>query len=240
MGKFEIANDLAILAAGRNPQWASQSGGFAGTPDGDGDGLYLEDSVVTLVDVGLREEVHRRTARVTATTLDLAADYTVTINGTACVATGAHADRDAMINELVAAINASAQAGVVTATAVDDDDVAGGVDTTVLIRGDVDTEFSIDISATGTGVLACVADASSAVLRMWHTYATNGDDTPDGWRHPFDAEYTIDWRGFGERFSTSGLDRLFVEVDDIAGHASDGGSVTYTDPVIRIGPCVTE
>jgi hypothetical protein len=235
MGQFEIANELAILAGGRNPQWVEQED-YDGAPTSAGDGVHLEDSLKTLVDVRLREDVHRRTARVTVTTLDLTANYTVTINGTACAATGPFADRAEVINDLVTAINGSGIASAVTASAADEDSGVSGVDT-VKIVGDTETDFSIDISATGTGVLACEADAVSAEMQIYVTYG--GTNAPDGWRAPLECQWTLDVLGFGERFDTPGIDRMYVGLSSIDGHANDGASVTYA-PTVHIGPCVTE
>lgn len=231
MGKYEKANELAILAAGRNPQWDAPSA-WENAPSSASSGVYCENSLVALVDVMLRQEAHRRTAVVSVTTLDLAADYTVTINGVAAVATGAHASLDAMLTELEVAINALAGDPVV-ATA----DLAAD---TITIVGSAQDDYSIAVSATGTGVLACVADASSATLYGWLVYQAGNANTPEGWRHPYDAEYAIDWSGYADRWTAAGIDRLYVEVRDLAGFAGDGGSVTYNDPVVRIGPCVTE
>ena len=231
MGKFETANDLAILAAGRVPQWDAPSE-WDGAPASESSGVYLVNALVAVCDVRLRTTAHRRTAVVTVSVLDLAADYTVEIDAFVCVATGAHADLDALLTEIAAIVNSTAGA-TVTATA----DLTAD---TVTIVGDAQDDFAIDISATGAGVLACVADASTATVFVWALYKEGNDNTPEGWRHPFDAEYAIDWSGYSDRFTVGGLDRLYLEVRALAGFAGDGGSVTLNDPVVRIGPCVTE
>jgi hypothetical protein len=235
MGQYETANILAILSGGRNPQWEEQED-YDGAPAAAGDGVYLEDAVHALVDVKMREEVHRRTARVTVSTLDLAANYTVTINGTACTATGAFADRAEVINDLVSAINGSGIASAVTASATDEDSGISGVDT-VKIVGDTEADFTIDISATGTGVLACTADPTTAEMQVYVTYGSS--NAPTGWRAPLDCQWTLDKRGFCERFDTAGLDRMYVSLTSIDG-AGDGATVTYPNVAVLIGPCVVE
>ena len=237
MGKFEKANLLAILAGGRRPQWEEQAS-YSGAPNSVSDGNSMEDAILSMLSVEMREEAHRRTARVTVSTLDLAANYTVTINGTAHTENGPFADRAEIINDLVAAINAGAQAGVVTASAVDEDSGIAGVDT-VKIVGDVEADFTITMSATGTGVLAVVADPTTAGMRLWAKFRSAGSSVaPAAWTMIYDQDFTLDIRGFNESFRVAGLDRLYAELYSVDG-AGDGASVTYA-PTVTHGPCVTE
>lgn len=235
---YDTANILAILAAARNPEWSTQLGhdGTSGTdadayPSSAGAGVDLVNSVQALVAVEMRAAVHRRRSVVTVTTLDLAADYTVTIDGNACVATGAHADLDAMLTELAGAINASVPLdGVVTATA----DLTAD---TVTIISDTNADYTITMSATGTGVLAIEADPTTAKLRLWAKCRSSS--APSTWIQILDQEFDITGVGFLERFDVGGLDRLYVEVATVDG-TGDGASVTYTTPTVKIGPCVSE
>lgn len=235
---YDTANVLAILAGARNPQWSTQLG-HDGTPSTDADaypsssgaGVDLLNSVQALVAVEMRAAAHRRRSVVTVTTLDLTADYTVTIDGNACVATGAHADLDALLTELASAINASVPLdGVVTASA----DLTAN---TVTIVSDTNADYTITMSATGSGVLAVEADPTTAKLRLWATCRSSS--APATWINILDQEYDVTSRGFLERFDVAGLDRLYVEVADVDG-TGDGASVTYTTPTIKVGPCVSE
>jgi len=236
MGKFEKANDLAILAGARRPQWAQQVA-YDGAPSSASSGVYMEDAISSVLSVEMREEAHRRTARVTVSVVDLAADYTVTINGTACTALGPFVDAEQIITDLVMAINASAEAPVVTASAVDTDDDT--IDDTVKIVGDIELHFTIDISATGTGVLACVADPDTAGLRIFATYRKSGSSSaPAAWTLVYDQDFPLDYRGFSERPTVAAVDRLYAELYDVDG-TGDGASVTYA-PTVMHGPCVTE
>lgn len=235
MGKFETANALAILAGARVPSWTEQAA-WTTPPQSASAGVYLENSLFTMLAVEMREEVHRRTARVTISTLDLAASYTVTINGTACTAAGPFANLPAIINGLVTAINASAIASAVTASAVDEDASIAGVET-VKIVGDNSTDYTITMSATGTGVLAVVADPTIATLKIYAKL--RGSSAPSAWVAPYDASYALDWTGYVERLACAGVDRFAAELSDVDG-TGDGASVTYTNVTVKIGPCVAE
>lgn len=233
---YDTANILAILAAARNPEWSTQLGhdGTSGTdadayPSSAGAGVDLVNSVQALVAVEMRAAVHRRRSVVTVTTLDLTADYTVTINGTACIATGVHADLDALLTELALIINTNVPS-TVTASA----DLTAN---TVTIVSDTNADYTITMSATGTGVLAIEADPTTAKLRLWAKCRSSS--APSTWIQILDQEFDVTSVGFLERFDVGGLDRLYVEVATVDG-TGDGASVTYTTPVIKIGPCVSE
>lgn len=247
MGKFQLGNELAILSAGRNPSWVEQSpydgtADFAGAPDSAASGVAMNDAVVAFLAVEMRVNAAFRTARVTITTLDLAATtYTVTINGTSHSVAPAFADRAEILSDLVTAINGGAQASVVTASSEDEDDAITGNDTLKIV-GDVEADFTIGVSvAGGTGVLAVKADPSAGTLRVWTK--TEGSDVtaptrPTAWLQPYGAEYGIDQRGYLERWPVAGMERVYVELDDLT-CAGDTGTVTY-QPCVKIGPCVTE
>lgn len=235
---FEDSTILSILSAGASPSWTSidDEANYTGYPAAADAGVYLNGALKTLVAVDMREAVHRRTARVTIPTYDGAADYTVTINATAItVAAAAHATLNELIDALATAINASgAINALVTAS---DEDNAG---TTLLIVGDVDADFTIDATATGTGTVAIVADPDTASVRIWGSLkAASGETAPSGWRLVNDATFAIDERGFLERFDTAGFDRLYVELASVDG-TGDGDSdatltITYV-PTVRVGP----
>lgn len=243
MPSIQSVNIEAILSVGRTPEWQKQTS-FTGAPSSAISGIWLDNTVVTLVTVDLRETLAKRTARVTMATLDTGATYTVTIAGSACQK-ATPTDEDDLLTGLRDAINAGVSA-TVTAVALD----ASGVDVSissaaaksVLIRGVAEADYAIAISATGTGALACVADAASASVRLFGTIRGSAKDAsttaPSGWRMINGASgITVDYRGWLERFQAPGLDRLYVELYDIAGHGSDGGTVTYA-PTVHVGPAV--
>ena len=252
MSTFETANLLSILAAGRVPSWTEQTA-FSGAPDADDDGVDIstvesKGAIVAMIGVDLREDVHRRKAVVTATH-DATSTYTVTINGTAH-ADATPTDLDELMTDLRDAINAGAQASAVTATALDSDGadvtVSGNPATQLQILGDNDLDWYIDISvAGGAGTIACVADPSSATMRLWSRFrAATGTTAPGSWRAILldgtSADLSLTWVGHAERYATAWLSPLYVELDDIDGNASDGASVPYSNPAVNIGPCIKE
>lgn len=233
---YETANVLAILSGARNPQWATQLGhdGTSGTdadayPSSAAAGVDLLNSVQALVSVEMRAAAHRRRTVVTVTTVDLAADYTVTIDGTPYTATGAHVDLDAILTELASEINGGAPP-IVTASA----DLTANTLTIVSITN---ADYTVAVSATGTGVLAAEADPTEAKLRIWAK--CRSASAPSAWVNILDQEYDLTSKGFLERFDVAGLDRLYVEVADVDG-TGDDASITYVVPTVKVGPCVSE
>ena len=235
MGMLDTSNTLAILAAGRVPEWYAQLGhdGTSGT-DADGypsavsAGVDLLNTMQAVVAVEMRAAAHRRRSVISVTTLDLAATYTVTINVTGCVAAGPFADLDALLTALALAIN-TALSPTITATS----DLTAN---TITVIG-TNADYTITMSATGTGVLAIEADPTTATLRIWAKLRSSS--APSTWLQVLDQEYALTHVGFLERFDVAALDRLYVEVTDVDG-TGDGASVTYTYPTIKVGPCVAE
>lgn len=262
-GNAESLNAAGLLAIALTPEWVDQAS-YTGAPTSASAGVSLAVSELNatpkaMVRVSARTNVHRREARVTVTTRDATANYTVTVNGTAiATTTGAFANNDLILVELKAKIAADATVGgaagasqVVTSILLDangdetDGTVAGGTAAaTLVVQGTVEADYSIAVSAGGTGVLACEADPVSFDLRVFGYEAgivRDGSDASSGWDMILDGDYTsLDYRGFIERYDVAGLSRLYVEVDNIAGHASDGGTVTYAMSRVRIGPSVLE
>lgn len=238
MGKFETANLLAIVAAGRNPQWVEQTA-YEDPPTSASDGTYLEEAVVTLVRVDLRETLSARTAYFVIDAVDLTAVYELVLDGTSVTydAGGAGAtDLDDVLAGIVAAVQGNVTTNaLVNVTVVDTDD--DGVDDAVRIEGRAIDDYTLDYSTTGTPTVRVLADPATASIRFYATVAGTGTK-PDGWVQPYDANYPIAFRGFIERFETAGLDRGYVEVYDMA-CAGDGASVTYT-ATVTLGPCVVE
>jgi hypothetical protein len=241
---FTTATQLAILAAGRAPVWDEQDADDALLPpSAASDGTNLQSAVRALVHVTLREDPHHRTAYLN-TDGTLTGTYTVTIDGTAVAynaTAGAPANEAALVTAIAAAINADGTVGpLVTATAVDADGLTTGTLTQVRIRGDAEADYSIDFAHSAAAVITCVADLCSAEMRLWWSMgARAGSTAPTPWAWSGE-EYTIDRRGLVERFDTAGLSRLFVQVSNRQGHAGDGSSVTFADPVINVGPCLSE
>lgn len=265
-------NEIAELNACRLPSWLPKV-----TPDIDGApstadaGVALAPTITNgttaaRVAVKLREDVYRRTARVTVTTRDAAANYTVTVNGTAIATTsGSFATDDSVLVELKAKIDADTTVGqavappgspVIDSYLIDSSGdvtlgtVAGGnAAVALVIIGEADTDYSIAVSAGGTGVLACKADPLTATAYIWLTAGGRGEDgTSDkpgdvDWCLADDGAKSVTRRGLAINLNVGGWARLYVELGSVAGHGSDGGTVTYTDansPVVWVGPAARE
>lgn len=232
MGKFEKGNELAILTAGRRPDWQLQES-YTGIPASASAGVALNDAVITYPVVAARTEAHRRKAVVTVGTLDLTATYTVTIDGTDVdydAAADTAADEADVLAGIVAAITADATVNLIVTAVVSGE--------TVIIRGIGQDHYSIDISATGSAVLECVADPDSGSIIVWTWMREQGSNSPSWWVSPNGSDYTLAARGFVERFETAGVDRMYVQVFNLDG-TGDGAEVDYA-VVVRIGPSVTE
>lgn len=234
---YTTATQLAILQAGRAPVWQVQADAGSTTPPTAADsGVALQSATRALVHVSLREQAHRRTARLTIPVVDLTCTYTVTIDGTAVAydATGAGAaDLEDIIDGIAAAITANGTVNqIVTATAVDGD--------TVLIRGIGEANFGIDFSESDAATVAVVADPCDAELRLWWFMgARPGSTPPQAWA--WEGEMIeVDRRGLTKRLDVAGLDRLHVQLSNRRGHSGDGSIVTLSTPTIGIGPCLTE
>lgn len=258
-------NTIAELSSCRRPSWTPKTTtGLTSAPNAADDGVSLADaaSPATRVAIALREDVWRRTARVTVTTRDAAANYTVTVNGTAiATTTGSFATDDLVLVELKAKIAADATVGQAAATPIVDSylidstgtttvGTAGGGNaaTALIVIGEAQADYSIAVSATGTGVLACKADPSTATAYVYLTAAGVGEtattDKPGttDWFLADDGTKSITYRGLALNLNTGGWDRVYVEVVP-AGFAGDGGSVTFTDansPTAFIGPASRE
>ena len=260
-------NIIGELSACRRPVWTRKvTTAITSAPDAADDGVSLADadSPASRIMICLRENVWRRTARVTVTTRDAAANYTVTVNGTAiATTTGSFATNDAILVELKAKIAADATVGgaaganqKITSYLIDTNGdttvgTAGGGNAAValVVTGTIQADYYIAVSAGGTGVLACKADPLTATAYIYVTAdgvansATTDKPGTTDWALVDDGTKSVTYRGLALNLTTGGWERLHVELGSIAGHASDGGSVTFTDtnsPRVFIGPASRE
>ena len=75
---YTTATQLAVLQAGRGVVWETQDdAGSTAPPSAADSGVYLQNAVRALVHVSLREQPHRRSARLTIPVVDLTANGTV-------------------------------------------------------------------------------------------------------------------------------------------------------------------
>lgn len=254
---FTTVNQLSILAIGRRVQWVRQtlpaltgSGTPAGAsipkPSSPTDGHFLQNSPTTLIAIDLREVPTVKTCKVTVPTVDLTGTYTTIVDGNLVTFVAAAADLNALIIAWRDFINASAPTNTIVIASGEDSTGAGGTFDTLVIKGLTVTDYSLVIAATtGTGVVAGVYDASSAMARLFGThksFSSTGDPIAL-WHKANDALYQIDTDNFIERFDTAGLDRGYVELFEVRGHALDGvgtsASFIYAARV-TFGPSVQE
>lgn len=247
MGLFEDLNRAGLLAIGLMPEWVDiASADYLTPPDAADSGVYLQNSPRVLISVDVRDQVHRRTARVVVGTADLTTTvYTVTINGTAVAydaSASLPADATALVAGIAAALEADGTVGPLVVATADPD----APTTTILIRGASATDYSIAVSVVGgTGTLSCNADAVSCTV---HAYLTAGGIVKTGstgsagrWKRPAEGVWTgVAYRGVCERLDCGGYDRIAIELTSIAGHASDGGTVTFNIARVMVGPAVLE
>ncbi|MFU8802634.1 MAG: hypothetical protein ACNA8W_02385 [Bradymonadaceae bacterium] len=225
MGAFELLNRLGILSIGRRPEWKTPAS--TGIPTSPTAGVSIAGAVKTMVWLECREELHRRTARVTITN-DAATTYTVTIGGNA-VATGGEATLEATIDAMVEDINTDVDAGALVVASRE----GAGDDSVLLLRGAGSADYTLTVGAeTGSGTIDFTADATTA--EVWvYLYADGIGDKPEGWAIAKDGHWgdigdEIDFRGITERLETAGYSRCAVEV------VADGAVQ------VQIGPGVME
>jgi hypothetical protein len=248
------------LASARNPVVPS---GYDGAdvldPPSASSGVAISGAMALLVLPALRVDPFRRTAYVLVDTLDLAADYTLTIDGDDVTVTGPFTDLDDLLTTWVTAINADVTVGAkIQADAWTGYDSTG--DAVLRVRGKSGTAYhdivpltySVDASATGTAVLSIAADAESATMRLYwrpQHVPTGGAVYDSGarsvaWRiiaastSTGTAEYAIGPAGLAMRADCAGALRIYAGLSDVAGVAGDG-SATYLARV-DLTPCVQE
>ncbi len=249
MGLFENLNTKGLLALGIQPEWVDvEAAGYTNPPNSAADGVYLQDSPKAHACIALRETVHARTCRAVIGTAALTGTtYTITIDGNAVAydsTAEAPADADALVQGIVDGINGDGTVGPLVTATVDEDDEDG---LTIKIVGDSEDDYSFAAAvAGGTGTFASqTADPISCDVRVFVTpggiVKSGSDGNPDGWVAPLDAIYTgIDYRGWMERFDVAGCDRMYLQLENIAKHGSDGGSVTVEPYKVMVGPSVIE
>lgn len=243
-GSFNDSLNLAILAAGASPSWVAQpayagapAAADAGTALGDGDGFVLK----TQAAVDLRADPAFRAIVATVNTYDASADFVLTLGGTVItVASAGHSDEPELLAAMKTAIEANGTTNaLITVVARDtngDDTATSGLDAVSLsLTGKAEADYAIVASATGSGVWAIAAEASTATVRAY--IVAGGSSPPSGWRLANNGEWAITRRNWGERLDTAGCARLYIEVADLAGPAGDGASfITYAPALVRAGP----
>lgn len=227
MSLFARVNAIAELTAARNVSLTEFTAAtVSGLPSSTVDGIDVSDTVRATYRVRMRRNVNYRTSTVTITYV-AATTYRVTINGTN-VDTAANTDLATTLGDIATAINGSGVASAVTAVASA---------TNVVITGDSEAAYSVAVSITaGSGTIACVADPESAEIGI---YFRNKSTTDTAWVLGNALTGTLDSKGFEETLAVGPYSRTYLHLHTVAGHASDGGTVTY-DPLVTLGAAIAE
>lgn len=244
MSAYTDALAAQVLAAGNRATWVEQTA-YEGIPASDSAGVALGGALAVMADVQLREVAHARTAYVTVKTLGTAETWTTTINGTAVAfVAGGGDDLEEVAAGIAAAIMANGTVNVIVAAVVEayvatgDSDpliALDGLDVVVRIRGLGEADFYINAAVSTGGDLNVQADAITATASVWYQYG-GGGAKPTGWRRvPGTSAIAVDTGGYPFPLSTPSLNRVYVQLADVTGHASDGGAVTPT-ATVSIGP----
>lgn len=216
---FELVNRLGVRSAGRSPSWTRQED-TTGAPTTASAGVNIRDALKTLIHVSLREEAHRRTARVEPE-YDSDTVYRVTIDGNDVDTNtdeGTIGDLDALLAEIRDNLNGDATVGDIVTASVEDDQVK--------IVGQDEADYTIETSiVSGAGTIDHTADATQASARVW-LYDGGRGDRPRKWVLAADSDFgDLGYRGVTERITTSGYSRIYVEV-----HGEDGGTAVSIGP----------
>lgn len=237
MGLVQAANELAYLRIGSFPTWTSiaqvTDATEPGAPTTAGDGVALNGAVVALVAVRPRATSAYRSFTYEVTAYDAATTYEIGIpSGPTTVSTSAAGSAALTAAALKTAIEGNGTLNALWTVTVD------GATLTIVGKASDDYAISAGVSS-GTGTIEVIADASSAKARIWlseggdpSTRNTAAWDPPE--TQPFAT--AVDCYGSTERVDVAGHTQVYVQLYDLAGHASDVGVDNVTAQG-RIGVC---
>lgn len=228
---FTLANQLLILGAGRRPSWREITD-TEGPPSLASDGVATGEALVAMLAVYPRENSAYRTTYAVVDTLDLTADYTLTIGGFDVVAEGPFSDLADLLATMQAAIQADTDANALVVVTVTEDDELK------LVGRDAD-DYSLDGSATGTGEWALSGDATGALVRLHGIpYDTTGL-IADRWGTFSDGDIDVPATGLVVPRAVAGFAQLYVELVTTDIHDDDSADLVASVAVL-LGPCPTE
>lgn len=171
-GLFEIVNLLSVLLVGRKPEWQLQAP-LTALPASLAAGVALGNSPRAGIHIALREELHRKTARVKISVGDAATTYGIVIGGNA-ISTVGEAAREDIVQELIILLEASAPINALVTYGTESSD--GVLADTIVIRGKSSADYTITASATGgVGALVLTKDATTCTAKV---YGLPGGKTP--------------------------------------------------------------
>lgn len=163
-GLFEIVNQLSVLLVGRKPEWKLQPA-LTTLPATTAAGVATGNSPRMALHIALREELHRKTARVKITAGDAATTYGITIGGTTISDVG-ESNLEDIVQELLGLLGASAP---INALVTYSTEASNGADVdTIVFKGKSNADYTITASATGgAGALELTKDATTASAKVY-------------------------------------------------------------------------
>ena len=210
----------------RRPNWTEQED-TQGLPESMTEGVYLRDSIKAPVHVALRERIGHKTSRIAITDANEAGsiDIDVDLEGVVTYTVQPGDEPEDVASGIVDAINEDATlSDIVTATAIDHE---------VVIEGDTEDNYDLDVSLTDVEA-DVTQDAHSCQIRVYLLPKGQGD-VPQAWTILNGGEFTIpSYRGWTERFVAAGFERMYVEV-----HNVDVGTSSHPESgqvSVHIGP----
>lgn len=251
---YTTATQLAVLQAGRAPKWTPLSipgefpPGYALPPQTSAGGVPLEGATKALAYVALRENPLGRTAKLVLGTVNLTAEYQLTIGGTMVsydANAGGATSRQDIVEGIIAAIEANPTTdGLVSAEAVSTFEV-NGIDTVKLV-GKAEPSYSFGpFAAVGGGTTSTMmADIERATVVVWFLPDARPGNTPPAAWVVGDRGIELDHRGWIQRYDVAGLQRMHLQILDVQMHPADAAAVSQGDifgggaPHIYVGPCL--
>lgn len=240
MGIVETANRLAIQYACIAPLWSQQTA-YAGAPASPGSGVSMGGSPAYLLAIDLREDVARRTMRISVSTLSDTDDYTVELASYDVTYTASSGDtQQAILSGLKALIEADTNLNALVNCTV----TGTGTEALLTLTGKAEADYALtDLSTGGVGALTCIADPTSLSFRVYASMvvgdaAAIASKYASRYRLVNGAGGTLDYRGMVDQPLCGGVSYIYVELYDVDGagdSAGTGGTITYS-PMVLMAP----
>lgn len=212
----ELVAQLAVLSQGREPTFTDQAAINASLPDppsSAADGVAIDGETIAVLGVRLRQDAASQRAEVVVDTVDDTATYEVILNGTNYTYAASPGDLE---TEIVEGLRDDINGGVGFTASVDG--------TTLIVQGDDADNYTVGVTASGTGALSYTLEATDVTFAVWAL--------PVGlssWHLVRSLDAVNATVNTIERIVCAGLSRVFVQITD-----TDGVVVPF------VGPCALE
>ena len=240
MGLVDTANRLALQYACISPLWSQQTV-YAGAPAAVGSGVSMGGSPAYLLAIDLRENVARRTLRISVSELSDTSDYNVALDSHSVTYTATSGDlQQDILSGLQALIEADTDLNALVVCEV----TGTGASALLTLTGRAEADYALtDLSTGGDGTLTCVADPTSLSFRVYASMVVGDAAAVDSkyaprYRLVNGAGGTLDYRGMVDQPLCGGVAYIYVELYDIDGAgdaAGSGGTITYS-PMVLMAP----